>query len=306
MALLIFTDDLDGSLLDHDGCSVFGARPALARIRRLAIPLLITTGKTRAEVEGLYGGLKISQSFIVENGGGLFFPATLDDLPLPAAERCGRNRLQRLGLDYAELRGFLGEYGRRFQVRGFGDMAVAEVAERCGLSLRQAALAKKREFSEPFVCAGALEEFRGLAARHGLAITRGDRFYQLVGSGQNQGRAVRAAIRAWRVAGRPVMAIGLGAGPNDEPLLANVEIPVQIPRADGSFAELAVEGVVRAKAPGGRGWGAAVMELLDDWENGRGFFARDGNHRGAPGRLPPGPAVKRKLTGRGDSGFKQL
>jgi mannosyl-3-phosphoglycerate phosphatase len=277
MSLLIFTD-LDGSLLDHDGYSVAGARPALARIRRLAIPLIFTTSKTRAEVEALQGELVMDQPFIVENGGGFFLPPAFDDLPLPAAERCGRYRLLRFGVDYPGLRAFLREHGPGFGVRGFGDMSLAEVMERTGLTARQAIRAKTREFTEPFVGPENLEEFRALAAARGLTITRGGRFYHLMGGEQDKGRAVRAAIRAWRHAGRPVLAIGLGDSENDESLLANVEIPVQIPAPDGSFAKLAVTPLVRAASPGSSGWGMAVMGLLDDWENRRGYFARDKNH----------------------------
>ncbi len=277
MTLLIFTD-LDGSLLDHEDYSVAGARPALARIRRLSIPLIFTTSKTRAEVEALQAELELAQPFIVENGGGLFFPPAFDELPLVAAELCGRYRLLRFGVEYASLRRFLRKHGPRFQVRGFGDMSELEIAERTGLSPGQAARAKNREFTEPFICAGDLEQFRRLAARQGLAITRGGRFYHLMGGAQDKGRAVQAAIRAWRSAGRPVMAIGLGDSENDEQLLANVEIPVQIPQPDGSFAELVVSPLIRATAPGSRGWGAAIMALLDDWENERGFFARCRNH----------------------------
>lgn len=277
MALLIFTD-LDGSLLDHDGYSVAGARSALARIRRLAIPLIFTTSKTRVEVEALQTELELAEPFIVENGGGFFLPPSYDALPVPAAEQFGRYRLLRFGVEYRQLRRFLEEYGPRFQVRGFGDMSEGEVAGRTGLSLRQAAWAKTREFTEPFICGGELEQFRELAGRAGLAITRGGRFHHLMGSAQNKGRAVRAAIRAWRSAGQPVQTIGLGDSENDEPLLANVEIPVQIPGPDGYFAPLAVAVLVRARTPGSRGWGAAVMALLDDWENKRGFFARSKNH----------------------------
>lgn len=277
MTLLIFTD-LDGSLLDHDGYSLAGARPALSRIRRLGVPLIFTTSKTRVEVEALQKELEMAQPFIVENGGGLFFPPAFTELPVPAAEKSGPYRLLRFGVAYADLRRFLSKHGPSFQVRGFGDMSEAEVAELTGLSPQQASWAKAREFTEPFLCAGDLEEFRALAASQGLAITKGGRFYHLMGNKQDKGRAVRAAIRAWRFAGHPVLAIGLGDSLNDEPLLANVEIPVQIPGPDGYFARLAVTPLVRAKYPGSRGWGAAVMALLDDWENKRGFFARSKNH----------------------------
>ncbi len=280
MELLIFTD-LDGSLLNHDDYSVAGARPALARLRRLAIPLIITTSKTRAEVEPLQRELALVQPFIVENGGGLFWPESFAGLPLPAAERQGRYRLQRFGVAYAELRHFLKIHGHRFGVRGFGDMGSAEVARLTGLTEPQALLAKTREFTEPFVCTGDVAPFSKLAWRHGLAVTRGGRFHHLMGDGQDKGRAVRAAIRVWRLAGRPVLAIGLGDSENDEPLLANVEVPVQIPRPDGTFADLQAPVLVRAPAPGSRGWGAAVMALLDDLEAERGFFARDHNHREA-------------------------
>jgi mannosyl-3-phosphoglycerate phosphatase len=280
MTLLIFTD-LDGSLLDHHGYSAAGARPALDRIKRLLIPLIFTTSKTRAEVEGLQGELGLECPFIVENGGGLFFPPAFADLPLPEADMCGRYRVLRFGVDYAMLRRFLEEHAKRFRIRGFGDMSTAEVAERTGLPQKQAAWAKKREFTEPFVCEGDLEGFREVAAGQGLALTRGGRFFHLMGARQDKGRAVRAAIRAWRSAGRPVMAIGVGDSENDGPLLANVEIPVQIPGPDGYFARLTVEPLVRARFPGSRGWGEAVSGLLDDWEKERGYFSRGKEHKEA-------------------------
>lgn len=71
--LVIFTD-LDGSLLNHEDYSFTAARPSIERIKTAGIPLIITTSKTRLEVERLQQEMGIREPFIVENGGGIFFP----------------------------------------------------------------------------------------------------------------------------------------------------------------------------------------------------------------------------------------
>ena len=47
--LIVFTD-LDGTLLDHDDYSFEAARPALAKLETLNIPVILTTSKTATEV----------------------------------------------------------------------------------------------------------------------------------------------------------------------------------------------------------------------------------------------------------------
>jgi len=270
--LIIFTD-LDGTLLDHEGYFIAGAQAALERITQKGIPLVFTSSKTRAEIEDLLKTLSLFQPFIVENGGGLFFPSSFRSLDLSGLESVGPYRVRRFGASYASIRRFLERHGPSFGVRGFGDMTVDEVAVLTGLPVRQAFLAKEREFTEPFVCKGQVEAFRQLAESSDLAVTRGGRFYHLMGSGQDKGRAVREAMEIWRAGGSRLVSIGLGDSPNDEPLLDNVDLPVLVPRPDGSFASLQVKKLLRAPLPGSRGWGVVVMKLLDAWEEGRDVFS---------------------------------
>jgi mannosyl-3-phosphoglycerate phosphatase len=54
MRWVIFSD-LDGSLLNYDDYSFEEARPALEKIKKLEIPLVLTTSKTRTEVEIILG-----------------------------------------------------------------------------------------------------------------------------------------------------------------------------------------------------------------------------------------------------------
>ena len=53
MSRYILFTDLDGSLLDNDTYSFDEARPALEALRLENIPVILVSGKTRAEIEPL-------------------------------------------------------------------------------------------------------------------------------------------------------------------------------------------------------------------------------------------------------------
>lgn len=262
--IIIFTD-LDGSLLNHVDYSWEAARPALERIRDLGIPLVICTSKTRPEVEVIRDEIGCSGPFIVENGGGIFFPPGYEDLPTGGSLVMGGIKCIPLGLSYGRIRSFIDEARQEFSIRGFGDMDIDEIAHRTGLPPEKAALAKKRDFTEPFVL-DREEDLPGLKrAAHlkGLMITRGGRFYHCMGFGNDKGGAVTLVeeifSRHWQTS---VTSVGFGDSPNDFPMLRAVDIPVLIPHEDGSFDVLALEGLVRATHPGSRGWNEAALSII--------------------------------------------
>ncbi len=265
--ILIYTD-LDGTLLD-DAYSFRGAEEALAAIRRRGIPLIPCSSKTRAEVERLRLRLGLEDPFIVENGAACFLPDGWRGIAADEGFRDGAYRVIRLGADSVRIRRFLAARGRDFGVRGFGDATAAEIARRAGLSLEEAELARRREFSEVFWFEGEGRpaELAAAAAREGLEITRGGRFHHLIGRGADKGAAVRrlTALLGRHLPG-PLLTIGLGDGANDLPLLAAVDRAVLLPRADGSFEPCAVPGIRHARSRGGRGWNEAVLALLAELE----------------------------------------
>jgi len=114
-------------------------------------------------------------------------------------------------------------------------------------------------------CTAVLPLLEGKAARAGLQVVRGGRFHHLIGAGQDKGRAVRLLREISSVRdGRQIRTIGLGDSENDLPMLAAVDIPVLIPRLDGSSPDIQLPGLVRAVEPGSRGWNEAVERLLDE------------------------------------------
>jgi predicted mannosyl-3-phosphoglycerate phosphatase (HAD superfamily) len=106
---------------------------------------------------------------------------------------------------------------------------VDEVAERTGLTAAEAALAKQREYDEPFVIdRGDLAAFQTCVAARGLACVRGDRFHHLQGP-CDKGRAARALIACYaRLIGTRPTTIALGDSENDVPLFSVVDHPIRL------------------------------------------------------------------------------
>jgi mannosyl-3-phosphoglycerate phosphatase len=260
--LVIFTD-LDGTLLDHDTYSWAEARPALLELRRLQVPLVFCTSKTRAEVAPLRRLLSNEHPFIVENGGGIVIPRNYFGRAAPAKISLGR--------PYSELAAALDELAQRsrVRVRGFHQLSVREIAAATGLSLGEARLAKKREFDEPFFFLGASkagrQRFVRLARRRGLDLTTGGRFWHLF-SGSDKGLAVRRLVALYRRAGpQPVRTLALGNAESDLAMFRVVDRAVLLPAKNGRFAGTVLRGlprVVRGSASGPEGWNEAVLGVL--------------------------------------------
>ncbi len=260
--LLIFTD-LDGTLLDHHTYSWAAARPALSEIRRRKIPLIFCTSKTRAELMPLRRRLRNTHPFITENGGGIFVPRGY----FPG----WRERTIALGRPYPEIAAALDEIARQAgaRARGFHQMTAGAIARATGLSIREARLARRREFDEPFLFLGAKpsarQRFARLARRRGLQVTRGGRFWHLF-SGSDKGLAVRRLVALYhRFGRRRFTTLALGDSGNDLPLLAAVDQAVLLPSSEERLDRRVMRrlpGILPAGAAGPTGWNEAVLRLL--------------------------------------------
>lgn len=268
--LIVFTD-LDGTLLDSATYSFVAAQEALTELRTLAIPLIVVSSKTRAEILPIRRRLLNEHPFIVENGGAVVIPTNY--FPFPLANRVIRSGFDvvELGTPYHRLRAALKdiqeEIGR--ELRGYGDMSVDEIIARTGLSREEAELSKEREYDEPFVVEGpAIPEDRLAEAveTRGLRYTKGDRFFHLMGP-HDKGRAVRYLIDCYcRLAGCDrdrLRSVGIGNSLNDLPMLEAVEQPILVQLTDGSY-EPGIEHprLIHAPGPGPIGWNRAVLSLL--------------------------------------------
>lgn len=268
MNIVIFTD-LDGSLLNHDDYSFEEARSSLARIKRIGLPLIFTTSKTRTEVELLQEEMKIGEPFIVENGAAIYFPLGYRGWDKKIGTVMPPYHLIQLGKPYFEIRRFLERVRIPFGIRGFGDLTVREIAELAGMPEEKAKLAKEREFTEPFLIDkdGEIDRLQDLALKEDIKITKGGRFYHCIGAHQDKGEAVKITKHIFRQCTEgDVVFIGIGDSANDLPMLENVDIPVLIPHPDGSYEKTDLAKLKRAVNPGSKGWNEAVERILDDFE----------------------------------------
>jgi len=265
--ILVFTD-LDGTLLDHRTYSFEPARPALRLLRESGIPLIICTSKTRAEVEVIREALGNTDPFVVENGGAVFVPEGHVSIELRAARRDSGYFVVELGTSYPRILEVFSRIKERLpaRLRGFSDLTVEEVARLTGLSLDEAARAKKREYDEPFVLddpATNLDIVREMAESAGLSITRG-RFFHLTGD-NDKGRAVKLVTEIYaQTDGIAPRSIGLGDSPNDLPLLENVDFPVLVQKPGGRYEpSIRLNNLIFAPGEGPIGWSVAVRELVE-------------------------------------------
>ena len=265
---IIFTD-LDGTLLDHHDYGFDAAFPALQAIRDRDIPLILTTSKTLAEVVKINRALANPQPAIVENGCALCFPLDADyPFDISGNERRDGCAVRRFSPDYAEICGFVARQRDQhaWRLRGFADMSVAEVAEVTGLDHDQAADARQRLCSEPFLWLDSeqnLARFIGAAEAAGLQVTRGGRFWHLMG---NSSKAL--ALNAMRRLFYPdshaaTTVIALGDSENDRDMLQVADIAVVVRRHDGTHLDCAgTRQTIYTQETGPQGWNEAVLQIL--------------------------------------------
>jgi mannosyl-3-phosphoglycerate phosphatase len=266
--LLVFTD-LDGSLLDHHSYSFKGAAEALLQLHQLAIPLILTTSKTRAEIQKLQERLGLHEAFITENGGGIYLSPGHSIQNQTELKHIGKYRCKQLGRPYTYIRDIFIKFRGRYGLKGFGDMSTGEIMQVTGLGREDAILAAQRDFSEPFLFMAEPrpQELQEEVAAHGLTVTRGGRFYHLMSAHQDKGRAVVETTRLFQAVCRDkLITVGLGDAENDYVMLKVVDIPVLIPKPDGSFTNMDIHGLRKAPYPGSRGWGAAITKILADFQ----------------------------------------
>jgi len=264
--LLVFTD-LDGTLLDHHTYRWDAARPALEALGRAGALVVLCSSKTRAEMEAVQEDLGLSGPLIVENGGAVVSTGP-GELEAAFPDRVGGRPAKVFGAAYPDLRRALQALREELgaDLRGFGDLSPSEVARLTGLPEDRARLAKAREFDEPFLwepepSAAEVARARELLAGRGLRLTRGGRFWHLMGP-SDKGRAVAWLIRqVSRVRGRP-RTLALGDGENDLPMLCAVDEGVVVERGDGGHLEPLPPGLRKVPGRGPVGWNRAVLEWL--------------------------------------------
>lgn len=252
---LIVISDLDGTLLDHHSYDFRPAKPALACLRQLKIPCILNSSKTFDEMLGLRQQLNNTDPFVCENGGAVFLPKDNGQSFNSEVTGSSYNRI---------LKALSALRQQGFQFRGFNDMPVSEIAAVTGLSEEQAALARRRNASEPLLWQDTeerLQEFSGALACENLRALKGGRFVHVMGNNDKADAITFFRDYYQKLWQREVRVVAAGDGENDLAMLESADYPLVIPGETRTLI-LNNPAAITAPAKGPAGFNTALLALL--------------------------------------------
>jgi mannosyl-3-phosphoglycerate phosphatase len=235
MPRLVVFSDMDGTLLHAKTYEFEAALPAIDALKARGVPLVLVSSKTRAEIEHYRSILCNHDPFVVENGAAVFIPKGSFPFPVEGARELAEGYfVMEFGTQRARILEALGRASCALGVKflGFASMDDAEVAERTGLPLELARLARAREYDEPLVLDASMkksfERLKACLAEEGLRLTQGGRFAHALGP-NDKGLAVLSLRSLFERLWPECSSVGLGDAQNDLPMLNAVDIPFVIP-----------------------------------------------------------------------------
>jgi len=262
---IIFTD-LDGTVLDRETYSFEPAQPALRVIREKDIPLVLSSSKTRAEIELYRKRLENDHPFISENGGAVFIPKDYFSFRFPYDRELDWYFVLELGTFYLQIIEVLESIKKetRIPIRGFSDLTAKEVASLCGLSLKEAEFAKKREYDEPFMIEGGEEEAEVVKTKieeKGMNYVWGGKFHHILGE-NDKGKAVEILKELYENEFFSISTVGIGDSLNDLPMLLAVDHPIFLREKEGSPQEIPFKNMIFVEGTGPRAWNEAILRVV--------------------------------------------
>lgn len=269
MFFWVVVTDMDGSLLDHDTYAFDQAMPALNELRRLNIPLILNSSKTRTELASFAASLGITSPMVVENGGGIFIPEQKQrhSFWCHPDESPSDGQWITLGVPRHDIQVALQTIRNRENIpfQSFSELSNTELQEVTGLSAKAAQAAQARDFSEPLIFEGReseLKRFRSALRRHSLQVSKGGRFHTVSGL-HDKGKAIHWLKSYFGFKSQaPVRLVALGDGPNDVLMLEASDVAIAVKSPVNPALQSDAKNFHHTTACGPQGWNESVLALL--------------------------------------------
>jgi mannosyl-3-phosphoglycerate phosphatase len=221
------------------------------------VSLILSSRRTRAELEHIQQELGIRDPFICESGAAAFIPRGCFGGDVPGARQIAGYNAVEFGRTYSEVVAILHRTARhlRVAIQGFSDMSVEDVARECQVTLLRARLAKLREYDEPFRILdpdphARMRLFKALQAAR-LQCTSVGRYHH-VGAPLNKYAAASLLRTLYRRAHGRVFTVALVDAVGEPHLPESTDYLVKLENTDGASEVLdlvewaqAIEAVVR-------------------------------------------------------------
>lgn len=268
MSFLIFSD-LDGTLLSYENYSFNEAIKALNCIKENNIPLVLATSKTFKESIEILKDMGLNEPFIVENGGGIFFPYIYRGNTIYFGEPFDNYRSLCIGIKREAILNFVKIIKNcGFKIKLYSEFSVDELTKYTGLTKENVKKSLDRQFSEPFIFLDKDESKLPLlierARSQNIKILKGGRFYHLVGIEQDKGKAIKITQKyIEELMSKEFITIGIGDSQNDVDMFKVVDIPVLVKKYDGSYENININKILRSNFIGPAGFNEMILKLLN-------------------------------------------
>lgn len=261
--LLVFTD-IDGTLLDSHTHEWQPAEAWLTRLRQHAIPVILCSSMTAAEILAIQKMVGLQgQPFIAENGAVIQLDARWEahkDSPR-VFNGASHDQIMTVLTPLRENEGY--------KFTTFSDLEVSALVELTGYTPAQAGLARLHEASETLIWRDSDErmaKFDADLTRFGLRLVQGARYWHIIDQRDGKDQAVNWLTRQYcKHEGKQYTTLGLGDGPNDAPMLDNVDFAVVVKgfNRDGvTLRHDAPSRVYRTTQTGPAGWREGLDHLF--------------------------------------------
>lgn len=258
MRILLFTD-IDGTLISHDTYSTTLAKKALGLLNKQDIPVIFCSSKTFEEQLYLQNQLGISFPFIVENGSAIIVPKNYffnqpESFSAISDSHCqivlAKNGLPEIRFALKKINNLPNR-----NLFGYADCTEKEISGFTALRGKAVKRAKNRRFTETLFSEPPRPEDLEILDEAGLCVSQGGRFLTVQDKEVDKGKAVTLLTglfeREWKE--RP-LTMGIGDSPNDASFLNVVDRAFLVQKHDGSWADIAIDGLTRIDAIGPNGF----------------------------------------------------
>ena len=242
----IIFSDLDGTLLDHKTYTFEPALEALSVIKSNQIPLILTSSKTKAEIERIQSKLTLKDPFIFENGSGVFY----------------NNQIFSFGINLSEIHDKIIPLQKIFNFNCYSLLPLDEAVQHTGLPEEEAKLSQQRQFSEPIIWLDGEEkkiDFIQRIHQLGLHVSQGGRFLT-ISSHYDKAKALKWIKNILENDYQnQFISIALGDGENDISMIDESDIKILIRNNNGHLQK---PGWILSKMCGPSGWNQEILKVL--------------------------------------------
>lgn len=252
MRIRALLTDLDGTLLEPDATVHPQVLEFLPRLAELCVAVYPVTSKTPAELDLVLRDLCLTAPAGFENGAGI-------------RHADGSLTMAPAAVPMEGLRRVLAALRERTDVviRSFTDLSDRKLAAITGVLQESVEAARQRVATMPLIVDPVHDETlrAALPAEPPVRLIRGNRFLHLQGR-HDKGDVVPLLLEA--LGPGDGVTVACGDAPNDVGLLATADVQVIVPAARGPHPALIERfpSALVAPLPNGRGWAAAINELL--------------------------------------------